>query len=211
MVRRAAASWALLAAACSATPEEPGWRDLFNGRDLEGWEIVGTAVWRVEGGEIVGGQEGDPRRSGLLVTRETFRDFELSLEFKIDEHGKYNSGVYLRHPPGRAARAGYQVNIGRGAAGEYCGGLFLKDWLAKGDEHDLIRRPGDWNSLFIRARGARITVRLNGVEVVDYTDPAPEPRLLEPGAVALQTYGAEGHAGWVRFRRLRIRPLPPPD
>lgn len=212
-MRRALASLALLGAGCAGAPGgSGGWRDLFNGRDLEGWEVLGTAAWRVEGGEIVGGQDGDPRRSGLLVTRETFRDFELSLEFKIDEHGKYNSGVYLRHPPGRAARAGYQVNIGRGAAGEYCGGLFLKDWLAKGDEHDRVRRPGEWNTLLIRAEGPRVVVHLNGVRVTDYTDPAPDPRLLEAGAIALQTYGAEGHAGWVRFRRLRIRPLPaPPD
>lgn len=209
MARRATTLLALLGtAACASPPGGSGWKELFNGRDLEGWRTAGTAAWRVEGGEIVGTQDGDPRRSGLLMTRETFRDFELYLEFKIDEHGTYNSGVYLRHPPGRSARSGYQVNIGRGIAGEYCGGLFLKEWLAKGDEHDRIRRPGEWNTLVIRAEGPRIRVNLNGVGVVDYTDPAPEPRLLEPGAIALQTYGAEGHAGWVRFRRLRIRELP---
>src|ERR687895_554123 len=120
--------------ATSAPAQE--WRELFNGRDLDGWSQLGSAKWRVEDGVIVGGQDGEPRRSGLLATKEQFKDFSLELEFMIDEHGKYNSGVYLRNEPGKGGRTGYQVNIGRGAAGEYCGGLYLKDWLAKGDEQD---------------------------------------------------------------------------
>ena len=48
---------------------------------------------------------------------------------------------------------------------------------------------------------------LNGAKVVDYTDPAPPDRYTRPGVVALQTYGAEGHSGWVKFRNLRVRPL----
>src|SRR3954470_23959411 len=85
------------------------WRPLFNGRDLTNWTQNGSARWRVENGVIVGGQEGDPKRGGLLATKEQFQDFELELEFMIDEHGKYNSGVYLRNDPGRAGRSGYQV------------------------------------------------------------------------------------------------------
>ena len=193
-----------LARVFAATPE---WRPLFNGKDLEAWNQVGTAKWRVEDGVIVGGQDGDPKRSGLLTTREQFQDFELELEFMIDEHGKYNSGVYLRNDPSDRARTGYQINIGRGAAEEYCAGLFTDKWLSKGDEKDTIRRKLDWNSLRIVARGGHIEAELNGVKVVDYTDPAPPEKFLKPGVIAFQTYGAEGHSGWVKFRNLRIRPL----
>src|SRR5687767_15273679 len=112
----------------SAVAQESGfdaeWRALFNGRDLDGWNQLGTAKWRVEDGVIVGGQDGDPSRHGLLLTKEQFKDFELDLEFMIDEHGKYNSGVYLRNDPAGTGRTGYQVNIGRGEAEEYCAGLF---------------------------------------------------------------------------------------
>ena len=76
-------------------PSAP-WRPLFNGKDLTGFTTTGTAVWRVENGEIVGGQDGDFSKRGNLVTTEQFKDFELELEFLIDEHGKYNSGVSIR-------------------------------------------------------------------------------------------------------------------
>jgi hypothetical protein len=123
----------------------------------------------------------------------------------IDEHGKYNSGVYLRNQPGSRGRTGYQVNIGRGAVGEFCGGIYTDHWLAKGDEADTIRKVLAWNSLHIVARGPHITVELNGVKVSDYDDPSPDPRWLQPGVIALQTYGAEGHSGWVKFRDVKIR------
>lgn len=195
----------LLAGAC-AGPGSPGgpWRDLSG---LDGWVAIGSARWRAEDGAIVGGQEGDPKRSGVLTTKEQFKDFEFELEFMIDEHGKYNSGIYLRNVPGRGGRSGYQVNIGRAEAEEYCGGVFTNKWLAKGDEKDAVRKKRDWNRMRIQARGPHVRVELNGVVVSDVTDLAPDPRFLQPGVIALQTYGAEGHAGWVKFRNLRVREL----
>ena len=183
-----------------------GWRPLFNGRDLTNWTQLGSAQWTVTNRVIHGGQNGDPKRGGLLATKEQFQDFELELEFMIDEHGKYNSGVYLRNEPGRGGRSGYQINIGRGAAEEYVG-LYTDRWLDKGDEHDTIRKKLDWNKLYIYAKGPHIKARLNGVEIVDYNDPEPKPRFLQPGVIAFQTYGAQGHAGWVKFRNIQIREL----
>jgi hypothetical protein len=218
---------------CSCAPKQApvaaapstqySWRSLFNGYDLTGWWPVGSAAWRVDHKEgwpdmIVGGQDGDPKRAGNLVTVDQFQNFELEFEFMIDEHGKYNSGVYLRNPSERGGKNGYQINIGRGVAGEYCGGVVITDapgttpgtptWLAKGDERDVVRKPLAWNSMSILADGPHIVVRLNGQQIVDFTDPNPPPRYLQEGVLALQTYGAEGHAGWVKFRNLRIRELP---
>ena len=213
-----------------ATPAAaaPGddWRPLFNGQNLDGWQSAGSAVWRVDRNDpwppmIAGGQEGDPKRAGTLSTVEQFQNFELELEFMIDEHGKYNSGVYLRSPPaGTRGRNGYQVNIGRAAAAEYTGGIVITDapgappgtptWLAKGDERDEFRKPLDWNTLRILADGPHLVVHLNGRKVADVTDTDPrrDPRYQRKGTISFQTYGAENHAGWVKFRNLRIRPLP---
>ena len=176
---------------------------LFNGEDLTGWTVVGSAVWRAESGVIHGGQDGDPSRWGLIMTQESFQDFDLNLQFKIDEHGKYNSGVYLRHGSGESRRRGYQINIGRGAADEPVG-LYLDEWLDKGDAADKYRRVLEWNHLRIRAVGPHIETWLNGTKIVDFTDPNPDPALLKTGAIAFQTYGAEGHDGWVQFRNIRI-------
>jgi hypothetical protein len=183
------------------------WKPLFNGKDLEGWTVLGSAAWKVEDGVLVTGQDGDPKKSGLLTTKAEYGDFELQLDFMIDEHGKYNSGVYLRNAPGKAGRSGYQINIGRGAAEEYCGGLYTNKWLAKGDEKDEIRKKLDWNTLRIVAKGVHFIVDLNGKNIVDFTDPAPDPKFLPKGVIALQTYGAEGHAGWLKFRNVKIREL----
>jgi len=198
---------ALTLAVAGAAAAAGEWTTLFDGKNLDAWNPLGSAKWRVEDGVIVGGQDGDPKRSGLLTTKDSFKDFELELEFMIDEHGKYNSGVYLRNNPGTAGRTGYQVNIGRGAAEEYCAGLYTDHWLSKGDEKDTIRKKLDWNKLHILARGAHIEVELNGVKVVDFTDPMPPEKWLQKGVIGLQTYGAEGHAGWVKFRNIRVREI----
>ncbi len=186
---------------------EKPWKSLFNGKDLTGWKAIGSAVWKAEENILIGGQDGDAKRSGLLTTTQTFQDFELSFDFMIDEHGKYNSGVYLRNDPDTGKRTGYQINIGRGVAGEYCGGLHLADWLAKGDEKDEIRKPKEWNSMRITAKGPHIRVDLNGKNVVDYTDAKPEAKLLQKGVIGFQTYGADGHAGWVKFRDVKVREI----
>jgi hypothetical protein len=207
-LRRSAVMAVILSPWCLVSAESKGgeWRTLSHDDNLTNWTQMGSARWSVTNSVIYGGQGGDPKRSGLLATKEQFQDFELELEFMIDEHGKYNSGVYLRNEPGRGGRTGYQINIGRGAAEEYVG-LYTDRWLSKGDEHDTIRKKLDWNTLYIYAKGAHIKARLNGVEIVDYVDPEPKPRFLQSGVIGLQTYGAEGHAGWVKFRNIRIRPL----
>ena len=173
---------------------------------LEGWESIGKAKWTVNKGILMGSQDGDAKRWGYLQTKRKYKNFELRLDFKIDEHGKYNSGVYLRKPRDRKTGRAYQVNIGRGAAGEPVG-LYLNDWLAKGDKHDKIRIPLKWNELRILIVDNRIQVWLNKKQIVDYTDENPEKYLLEPGFIAFQTYGAEGHSGWVKFRNIRLKDL----
>ena len=183
---------------------------LFNGKDLEGWQVLGKAQWKVQNGEIHGGQFGNPKHGGLLCTVDAYQDFDLELEFKIDEHGKYNSGVYLRRQKDRKFGPSYQVNIGRGVAGEAIG-LYRDDWLDKGDEHDRIRKPRQWNHMRILADGPRIQVWLNQKRIVEFTEPDPQPHLLAAGTLALQTYGADGHDGWVHFRNLRIERLPRPN
>jgi hypothetical protein len=200
------ASFFLIIFLLEASTQAAEWRPLFNGTNLTNWIQIGSAQWTAKDGVIIGGQDGDPKRSGMITTKEQFKDFELELEFMIDEHGKYNSGVYLRNEPGKGGRTGYQVNIGRPAAEEYIG-IYTDKWLAKGDEKDLFRKKLDWNKLLIYAKGGHIKVHLNGTEIVNFIDPAPPERYLQPGVIGFQTYGAEGHAGWVKFRNVKIREL----
>ena len=90
------------------------------------------------------------------------------------------------------------------AARRRCWRRWIKKLRHKGDEKDEFRKPLDWNTLRIRAVGPHIQAWLNGHKIVDYTDPDPAPERLAPGTIAFQTYGAEGHAGWVKFRNIRL-------
>jgi hypothetical protein len=180
--------------------------DLLKAGDLSQWEAFGKAQWKVTDGILEGGQNGDPTHSGVLVTKELYQDFDLGFEYLIDEHGKYNSGVYFRRGKTKEDRTGpvYQLNLGRGKAGEFVG-LFLDRWLDKGDEEDRIRKPKEWNKVRLLVIGPKIKAWLNDELIVEYVDPDPRPDLARAGTIALQTYGAEGHAGWVKFRKLRIK------
>ena len=187
-------------------PKNNGHILLFNGKDLSGWTSVGSAKWEVSDGIIKGGQNGNPSKSGVLWSDKIFKNFDLTLEFKIDEHGKYNSGVYFRKSKTKTLGRPYQVNIGRGAADEPVG-LHVDDWLDKGDEKDEFRKPLEWNTLRILAIGPVIKTWLNGSLIVDYKDPSPRKDLLEAGMIGFQTYGAEGHAGWIYFRKILIKEI----
>ena len=108
--------------------------------------------------------------------------------------------------PSLGVGIGFQCNIGRGVAGEPVG-LHLDDWLAKGDEHDKIRRALKWNSLRIRIVESHIEVWLNGKQIVDFTNENPKTYLLKAVSIALQNYGAEAHSGWVKFRNMQLKDL----
>ena len=73
--------------------DEPGYRTLFNGKDLAGWE-GDTTLWKVEGEAIVGDSPGI-KHNQFLCTKEEFGDFELKLEFKVKD-GAGNTGVQFR-------------------------------------------------------------------------------------------------------------------
>ncbi|HMJ64733.1 MAG TPA: DUF1080 domain-containing protein, partial [Candidatus Binatia bacterium] len=128
----------------------------------------------------------------------------------------YNSGVYLR--------TGYQVNFGRREAGEFIGIVVHRVhpkairgnvlWLDTGDEKfPNLRKKEDWNHVQISFKGPHLQVTLNGTKICDVidnpTDPA-EAAWKEAGPISFQwPHGgeAEGFAGFVKLRNVRIRDL----
>ena len=202
-----AADSAKIAAPATKPTTSAAWRPLFNGKDLAGWKVEGKAHWRVEDGVILGTQDGDARLGGLLATdRQVPR-----LRARAGVHDRRARQVQQRRLPPQRPRhrrphrlpGQHRPRRRRGILA----GVYTDHWLAKGDEKDTIRKPLQWNTLRIVARGPHLVVDLNGVNVVDLTDDKPEPKFLQPGVIGLQTYGAENHPGWVKFRNLRIREL----
>ena len=70
------------------------WVDLFNGKNLKGWEkLDGTAEYRVENGEVIGvSKTGTPNT--FMATKKVYGDFILEYEMKMDRG--LNSGVQFR-------------------------------------------------------------------------------------------------------------------
>jgi hypothetical protein len=184
-------------------PVRGEWVSLFNGKDLTGWVQIGNEKWVVEDGTIYG--EGITEKYGYLITDKDYQDFELSLRFKCEANG--NSGVYLhtRFKPGTVdVSDGYQVEIDR-VLNHHTGGLYgdNRGWMAwPAPEYETVIRPYDWNDMLIRVAANRTIVVLNGLQVLDFTNPSPKSK---DGTIALQLHS--GGEGKMRFKDLFIRDL----
>jgi len=180
---------------------EPAAISLFNGENLEGWEIHGTERWYVEDGELIC-ESGPDAAYGYLATDRTFRDFDLTLEFLQEADG--NSGVFFRSSLDGVKVSGWQAEVA--PPGLFTGGIYEsygRGWLIKPDPSLPDVTMGQWNTLRVRAVGDRVTTWLNGTEMVDLVD----ARIGEAtGVIALQIHDGGGIK--VRWRNLMIEELP---
>ena len=184
-------------------PPGEDWVALFNGTDFTGWNKVGNEDWRVDEGVIVG--RAASKAYGYLETNRDYKDFELHLRFKCVGTG--NSGVYFhtRFKPGtvdvsQGAQFEIDCTVNRHTAGIYG---FGKGWIVwPAPENETVVRRNEWNDMLCIVRGNRYIARLNGVPMIDYTDPhAP----FLDGTIALQLHsGGEGH---MQFKDVWIRDL----
>ena len=172
-----------------ATSAQGAWTTMFDGKSLNGWNIVGDANWEVVDGVIQAN-----KGTGFLVTPAPYTNFQITLDFWVTDDA--NSGVFIRceDPKNIGAANAYEVNIfdKRPDQSYRTGGIVD---VAK--PASVVMTGGKWNSFDITARGTKLTVLLNGMKMVDVDD-AKHPR----GPIALQ-YGA----GTVKFRNVRVRTL----
>jgi hypothetical protein len=182
---------------------EEGWYPLFDGRTLDGWSIVGNpADWRVLDGEIVVESGG----MSLLMTDETFSDFELKVDF-LAAPGT-NSGIFLRIT-GRDVAAGvkgYEVNIAPPSNPFPTGSVMHLDPAPAGSPPSFgatrkaegAGESEEWRTFDVVANGGRITVAIDGQQVAELVD----PDVVAEGYLALQH-----NQGRVAFRNVKLRRL----
>ena len=184
---------------------EKSWVSLFDGKDLSGWKTNGSEKWVVDDGAILG--ESTVGKYGYLTSEKTYRDFNLRLRFKCETDG--NSGVFTRSritgesPKSGPDIEGMQVEVD---PTRHTGGLYEsggRGWVAlPTPEGERAIKPRDWNDLEILARGNHFTTRLNGVQIVDFTDPAPK---FTEGVIGLQLHTGGGVK--IRFKDIYIQEL----
>jgi hypothetical protein len=179
------------------------WTSLFNGKDLTNWSPVGKEKWLVEDGMIHG--VGVSTAYGYLETTKDYKDFWLSLRFKFEGDG--NSGVFAhtRFKPGTVdVSQGMQFELDR-TPNHHTGGLYGdgRGWIAwPSPEFEYVLRPTDWNDMLMKVEGNHFVCILNGIQVLDFTDPNPKSF---DGTIALQLHAGGG--GNIRFKDIFIRDL----
>jgi len=226
----AALAFTLLAPASSVVAEEappPGFAPLFDGKGLDAFKVSDKARehWKVEGGEIH--YDG---KDTHLWTAKPYRDFVLKVDWKLPVPGPRRkvqvilpSGDAAQEADGKAKEVEIQYG---GDSGIYLRGnedsqVNIWNWPIGSGEvwgyRTNARMPvevrkavtpraradkplGEWNSFTILVKGDRLTVDLNGVNVISG---ATLPGVPREGPIALQHHGDPVH-----FRAIYIREIP---
>ena len=174
---------------------------LFNGKNLDGWNIHGTELWYVENGLLIC-ESGPDKGYGYLSTKKFYDDFDLTLEFKQEANG--NSGVFIRSTFEGTKVSGWQVEVA--PPGNDTGGVYEsygREWLIKPDkEKDKVLKMGKWNKMRIRVVGNLIQSWLNGTSMISLED---EMIGKGKGSIALQIHDGGGIK--VRWRNLIVNEL----
>jgi hypothetical protein len=179
------------------------WVSLFNGKDMTDWEKVGNEKWEVRDGEIHG--QAVTKDYGYLQTLKKYKDFHLSLRFKCVGDG--NSGVFFHtaFKPGTAdVSQGLQFEIDP-TPNHHSGGIYGdgRQWIVwPSPENEYVIHVNDWNDYMLKVEGNHYVARLNGVTVIDFTDPTPKSF---DGTIALQLHA--GGKGDMLFKEIFVRDL----
>lgn len=206
----------LIFAAMPATAQEKGWKQLFNGKDLTGWQQVGPGNFVVEKGMLkpVGGM-------GLLYWKEKpIANAVIRIVYKTTRPDD-NSGVFIRIPiepreEWMPVYYGYEVQVYDAGDDYHCTGVLysLTKALARASN-----ASGEWNTMEITLDGLRTIVTLNGQKVTDYTEGQPaeerkhdwEPqrgRRPKAGYIGLQNHPREDKSdSGIYFKEVAVKPL----
>ncbi len=195
--------FSLFVASCTSTTKIDVWQPLFNGENLENWDTLPGGTWTVENGVIIGKQSPDEKRHGMLVSKESYTDFEVKLSYKAV---KGNSGFYFRSEKVNHAVGlkGFQVEIDTDAKDP--GGLYEtlgRSWVSRvsAEKVKTFYRSHEWNEMFIRAKGGDIDVFVNGVQTASLKNDTGNLK----GHFGLQMHGKQDMH--IEFKEIYIRPI----
>jgi hypothetical protein len=178
---------------------DTGWVTLIDGeKGMENFNQVGNVNWRAEDGAIVG----DKGKGGFLVTKNSYKDFQLRAEFWADH--TTNSGIFMRcqNPAKITDKTCYEANIFDMRADQtYATGGIVHFAKVLSPQ----KAGGKWNNYDITVKGTQVTVTLNGVKTatLDHSQFAQGPIALQFGNRPPK--GEPG--GAIKWRKVQIKPL----
>ena len=189
---------------------EPGFKPVFNGQNLDGWEGL-INNYQVKDGAIVC----KPGSGGTIYYHQPWSDFIVRFEFKLPPGG--NNGLAIRYPgKGDTAYVGMcELQVLDNSAAKY---PRLDSRQYHGSAYGMaaakrgFQRPvGEWNYQEVTVQGSTIQVVLNGTTILD-TDLDEVQQFMSnrphPGKKRKSGYfGFAGHGDPVAFRNVRIKAL----
>ena len=226
---------ALLLGLALAAPPSADFRDLFNGKDLDGWVVEGTdkdkagkPVWSVKDGLI--------RCKGtgfgfLRYDRREFSDFSLRVEYRFE--GKTpdnpkakagNSGLGIRTMPFDPKKAtqtrpsfySYEIQLlddaGKPANSHGTGSLYRY----KSPTANPVKPAPEWNVIEVTCVGSKYRISMNDQPILeaDQNELPDLPEKEKPKGVAapkdkpLKGYvSLQNHGGTIEFRKVAVRDL----
>lgn len=205
--------------ALTASEREAGWSLLFDGSSLDGWRGYNRSDlpggWEAQDGMLVRTGPG-----GDIITDRQFGDFELSLEWRLEEGG--NSGVFYRAAEGEewVYHSAPEMQV-LDDDGHVDGQNPLTSAGSNYGLHPaprgVVRPVGEWNEARIVVDGDRVEHWLNGRMIVEYEFGSDdwEARVADSKFVEWPAYGRaeQGHIGLqdhgdpVWFRNIKVREI----
>ena len=190
--------------------EHDGFKAIFNGTDLSGWQGA------LDGYEVVDGAiRSRPTGGGVLYTNDEYADFVVRLEFLLPPGG--NNGLAIRYPgSGDAAYTGMaEIQVLDKDAEQYdrldARQLHGSAYGMVGAHRGYLRPAGEWNYQEVTVQGSRVKVELNGFVVLDEDLALVEAFLANkphPGRSRTSGhFGFCGHNSPVMFRNIAIKKL----
>jgi hypothetical protein len=221
--------------AISVFAAEPGFRSLFNGKDLTGWE-GNPKLWSVKDGAITGTTGTDPEtkighNTFLVWTNGDVDDFELRLSYRIQ---RGNSGIQYRsklRAPGAFGPivGGYQADfeagttysgilyeeLGRGILAQRGQKVLIKENAGK-HQVEVTGSVGDSKAIQSKIKNEdwnEYVIIAHGKHLQHFINGQQtvdvtdehEAKAAKSGVLALQIH--QGDAMVVQFKNIRIKPL----
>jgi hypothetical protein len=189
---------------------EPGFTPLWNGKDFTDWQVANPDSFTIQDGAIVAHGKAGPGHAFYAgpFRNHSFRNFELKVD--VMTRAGSNGGIYMMTefvPKGWPAK-GFEVQVNN---------TYMKDPIKTGSLYQVANvneapaKDDVWFTEHIIVSGDTVTVRVNDVQTITWTQPADwqgvrgtPGRRLAPGTIALQAHDPNST---VLYRNIRIKPL----
>ncbi len=189
-----------------AADSDEGFTTIFDGQTFDGWKLAKehSSTWKIEDGAFV--TRGERCHLFYVGDPKPFKNFELKVDVMTEPNS--NGGIYFhtRYQESDWPKYGFecQVNVSHG------------DWKKTGSLYDVVNvasspaKDNQWWTQHIIVQGRKITVKINGQTLFEYTQPlGAQPnkdytRVLDEGTFALQAHDPNSV---VRYKNIRVKRL----